>query len=596
MADSRSPDMSDEGVAVTDEDRSLVDGDKLLDELDIDREEMQWRKSFVRLDETDKERMRELEPVFDDVADDIVEQFYEHLTSDPEANAIFGRSSKGMQRLKDDQRAYLRSLADGEYGREYFAQRARVGKIHDMLDLGPKFYIGAYSVYYDGLIDAIGESVKAEFSSASSDARRDGDDPSDANAADAGILSRVTGGGDSPIDDAPEPAAADAGGDVDAAVDAIVEQASSLLKVLALDQQIAMDTYVCAFSEEARRQAAERERLANEVEDDLRGPIEDVSEASSVVAEESATIRGIAGEQAEDMEEVSAEISQMSATVEEIAATAEDVEETSSEAASRARSGEDAADEAIDVMEEVADAAVEASEDLERLQAQIDEVDEVLEAIDDIAEQTNLLALNASIEAARAGEAGEGFAVVADEVKQLAEESRQRASEVEETVGRVQSDAEETIESLAETTNKLHEGIDRGEDAMDSLGEIVDAVERTTEGIAEVAVATDEQAVSAEQVTALVEGARERAEDVADRVEDVADASEHQTRRMTEIQRAADRLVGADGSAGASASDVGSGPPARSVAPTEEGGDGLAVGTDGGTPPIDLDGADRRDS
>ncbi|MFB6090366.1 MAG: globin-coupled sensor protein [Halobellus sp.] len=569
-------------AGVTDETRRLVDGDALLDDLDIDREEMEWRKSFVRLSETDKERMRTLDPVFDDVADEIVDEFYDHLTSVPEANAIFGRSSKGMDQLKADQRAYLRSLTDGEYGREYFARRARVGKIHDMLDLGPKFYLGAYSVYYDGLLDAIGESVAAEFAT---EAGTEGDADADGGA--GSLLARVTGGRGSKMNDGPKPDAAD-GDDVAAAVEAVVERASSLLKVLALDQQIAMDTYVHAYSEEARRQAAHRERLAEEVERDLREPIEDVSAASALVADESEAIRGIADDQAENMAEVSAEISQMSATVQEIAATAEDVETTSSEAAARARSGEHAADEAIEVMEDVAEAAVEASDDLERLRTQIDQVDEVLEAIDEIAEQTNLLALNASIEAARAGEAGEGFAVVADEVKQLAEESRRRASEVEETVGRVQTDAAATVESLAQTTDTLHDGIDRGEEAMDSLGEIVDAVERTTEGIAEVAVATDEQAVSAEQVTALVDGARERAEDVAERVDDVADASDQQTRRMSEIQTAVDRLVGGGDASGESpdpaAPSRGSADPHPAGAPDV---DDLALGTDGGESAID---------
>ncbi|MFB6250448.1 MAG: globin-coupled sensor protein [Halobellus sp.] len=540
--------MTGHSATVTDETRRMVDGKSLLDDLGIDRQEMEWRKSFVRLDETDKERMRALDSTFDEVAPEIVDEFYEHLTSNAAANEIFGRSSKRMDQLKADQQSYLRSLTDGEYGAEYFARRARIGKIHDMLDLGPKFYLGAYSIYYEGLLGAIGESVKAEFEE--QEPAESLESPEEELSGTGGVFSGLVGGSRAPE----EQPTLDRSNDVDAAVDAVVEQASSLLKVLALDQQVAMDTYVHAYSEAAREQAEHREQLAKEVEKDLRDPIDDVSEASEMVADNSATIREIADDQAADMEDVSAEISQMSATVEEIAATAEDVEATSDEAAERARTGEQAADEAIEVMEDVAKAAVEASADLEQLHEQINEVDEVIEAIDDIAEQTNLLALNASIEAARAGEAGEGFAVVADEVKQLAAESRQRASEVEETVGGVQKNAADTIESLSETTETLHEGIDRGEEAMDSLDEIVEAVERTTEGIAEVAVATDEQAVSAEEVTSMVETAREQAEDVAHRVDDVADASREQTDRMESIQATVDRLVAGDEGPGSGSS------------------------------------------
>ncbi|RDZ95354.1 globin-coupled sensor protein, partial [Haloferax sp. Atlit-6N] len=148
--------MNDRGVVVTDDTRGLVDGDELIDALGIDESERAWRKSFVRLTAADKERMRAPEPTFDDIADEIGDEFYDHLTSDPRATEVLGRSSKGVDQLKKTQSQYLRSLASGEYGRDYFAQRARIGKIHNMLDMGPKFYLGAYSIYYDGLMSAIG--------------------------------------------------------------------------------------------------------------------------------------------------------------------------------------------------------------------------------------------------------------------------------------------------------------------------------------------------------------------------------------------------------------------------------------------------------
>ncbi len=78
-------------------------------------------------------------------AEAVVDDFYDHLQSFDETDEIIGRSSKGLDALKRDQIAYLKSLGSGEYGKQYFERRARVGKIHDMLDVGPKFYLGAYS-------------------------------------------------------------------------------------------------------------------------------------------------------------------------------------------------------------------------------------------------------------------------------------------------------------------------------------------------------------------------------------------------------------------------------------------------------------------
>jgi methyl-accepting chemotaxis protein len=62
-------------------------------------------------------------------------------------------------------------------------------------------------------------------------------------------------------------------------------------------------------------------------------------------------------------------------------------------------------------------------------------VREILTTVQAFAAQTNILALNAAIEAARAGEHGRGFAVVAEEVRTLAQKVRGAASEIDGLVG-----------------------------------------------------------------------------------------------------------------------------------------------------------------
>jgi len=49
------------------------------------------------------------------------------------------------------------TLAGGEYGQEYFNNRARIGKLHHMLEMPMKQYIGQYGVYYDLILPLLNE-------------------------------------------------------------------------------------------------------------------------------------------------------------------------------------------------------------------------------------------------------------------------------------------------------------------------------------------------------------------------------------------------------------------------------------------------------
>ncbi|MEF8781300.1 MAG: globin-coupled sensor protein, partial [Haloferacaceae archaeon] len=383
------------------EERRRVDGSQLNEQIGIDGDEIEWRKRFTGFGPADAERLEEMEPLLDSIADDVVDEFYDHLQSHAESRAVIGSSSKGVEALKRTQTEYLRDLGAGTYDQSYFDRRARIGKIHDMLDLGPRMYLGAYAIYYRRLLSAIAEDVKRRAT--------EGADPGDKRATDGGAAADAdraaprgpdSGGFDDPGDEF-EPAlqaAAIEGGDpvesVEEAVDEVVDRALSTLKLMNLDQQVAMDTYIESYSSRLEKELQRQDRVGEEVKnsvDELRDMSEDLSTSTQEIAE-------IADEQAEGMQEVAGEVSNLSATVEEIASTADEVEATSSRAEELAATGRESAREAVDVIEEVGDAADEVTEDVERLDDRIDEIDEIVEVINDIADQTNLLALNASIE------------------------------------------------------------------------------------------------------------------------------------------------------------------------------------------------------
>ena len=516
-----------EGVLITSERRATVDGQTLCDELGIDDDEVAWRKRFTGFTDADAERLDALSETFDGVAEPLVEEFYDNILGDEQTEAILGRSTKSVEALKGSQAAYLLDLTDGRYDCDYFEKRARIGKIHDMLELGPKIYLGAYSVYYEGLLGAIVDEAKARLTDSAS--------CSDAKGASSSLRQRLS------RTKAPTDGAVETDEDEltpEEALDEVYENFMSVLKLVNLDQQVAMDTYIHSYSSKIEDELQRRERVTSEV----RQTVDDLSEDAEQVTTRSETIRDSASVQSESTRSVAEEASSMSATVEEIAATATEVEETSKRAESLARHGQEAAGEALGAMAEVSTSAGGVASDVDQLRTRVDEIDDVVEIITDIADQTNLLALNASIEAARAGNAGEGFAVVAEEVKALAEESKAQVGEIESVIGRIQDDTDQTAKNIEQTTVRLDEGIDEVESAMDNLGEIVAAVEDTANGIREVSDATDEQATSMTEITSMMDEVAMRASEIREEVAAVSDANQRQARQVTDIAATVERL------------------------------------------------------
>jgi len=291
-----------------------------------------------------------------------------------------------MSALVAGQRRYLTGVVGGDYGRDYFADRARVGRLHDLLGLEPDAYLGQYAVYYERLFDVLAERA-------------------------------VDGNGENRNSE---------GGATDDTAEAVEQfemkrcrcsRRSSSTNSSRSTRTSTRTSYVTEGNE-ARRQRELSRRVAEQIGE----PAAALRETTAEVAEESDRIDELAGRQSDRMDDLSREANEMTATVEEVAATADEVAATSDDAAGLA-----------------AEASMPPATRRRRWKrsarpprpsarrwpiSRSRSTDRgVTDVIGDVADQTNLLALNASIEAARAGEAGSGFAVVADEVKSLAQDA-----------------------------------------------------------------------------------------------------------------------------------------------------------------------------
>ncbi|SIR98280.1 globin-coupled sensor protein [Natronorubrum thiooxidans] len=513
--------------------------DELVDRIGLDDDEIAWRKEFVGFDEEDERRLANLEALLRENQNEIADDFYDKILQYKQTRDVIDRSPKGVESLKQTQRAYLVSLSTGDYDQSFFANRARVGKLHEMLDMPLKHYVGQYGVYYTLLLHQLNERAQEQVV----DAIEEWVDEQDSDGSGlSGFVNALGFGGDEDegLEESFEETVRDA-------VDGGMMDVLSLLRIINLDMQIATDTYVDSYAQRLEDSIERRQRLAREVEEDVQGPIEELHKAGGVIASRAQTISSHTNAQAKHTNQAATELGELSAAVEEIASVADDVRSESERAEQLTAEGVDAADDALDELEAIEDATDDVTKSAADLETRTEEIDAVLERLDDVAERTTVLAKNAKIEASRSGGSNSGtMGVIANEVESFAEQTKRDLAAIEDAVEGVREDAIETVETTEETASRIDDGTDRVRETMDSLEEIHDAVGQTATKMEDIAAATDQQARNVESAATTVEEISQTANQVADATESVAAASEEQTASLQSVGETVSRLTNED--------------------------------------------------
>lgn len=118
-----------------------------IDDLSLSEQERQSRKDYLDFTERDVRLLKELNGLIHQHADDIIGKFYNHLRRFKETQAFLS-DEETIKKVKRTQKEYLLMLTEGNYDEEYFNHRLNVGKTHDRINLLPNWYIGAYCLYH----------------------------------------------------------------------------------------------------------------------------------------------------------------------------------------------------------------------------------------------------------------------------------------------------------------------------------------------------------------------------------------------------------------------------------------------------------------
>ena len=118
--------------------------------------EREQRLRFLGVTPHDAELLKVLRPLFEKHVVAIEDVFYEELLAFPETAQML-RDHTTVVRLKKLQREYLLRITDGNFDDAYFEDRLRIGRTHERVGLGPRWYLLAYNIYFRLLVPLICE-------------------------------------------------------------------------------------------------------------------------------------------------------------------------------------------------------------------------------------------------------------------------------------------------------------------------------------------------------------------------------------------------------------------------------------------------------
>jgi rsbT co-antagonist protein RsbR len=127
--------------------------------------EWEQRKAFVGFTDDDVQLLRDLRPICEAHADAVVEELYRQFFRFEETKAFFPNEAT-LNYVKAMQKQYFLGLTHGDYGEAYLTNRLHIGRVHQQIGLSPRWYMGAYSIYTQRMFPQVMAAFGADLAKA----------------------------------------------------------------------------------------------------------------------------------------------------------------------------------------------------------------------------------------------------------------------------------------------------------------------------------------------------------------------------------------------------------------------------------------------
>lgn len=448
-------------------------GGSLTERLKITPADRELRMRWMKITARDADLIHEAAVHIRPLADEIVRTFYDHSFSFPEFRAKVAEANSSRTRLEASQKEYLLRLLEARFDTAYFEHRLRVGAVHAVINVEPRWNVGNYTLYSELILGILAKKLKGQ---------------------------------------------------------KLLDTIQAFNRVFILDMTLAVETYISEgvlqklvdvnetlagasrslHDGTGQVDMAARE-IANAVQDIARGASEQTASMSSLsgdmrqLTEAIGTVAKGAEEQYQGVQAARTASKEVAAALADVSGAARSAAEKGTASLDAAREGMASVQHTVDAMGTIRAAVLATSLEIEQLGKRGLEIGAIVQVIDDIASQTNLLALNAAIEAARAGEQGRGFAVVAENVRSLAERTAVATKEIGSLIGAVQSGTAQAVKAMEGSVRDVEAGAARVEQAGSALARIVESANDVNAEITRISGASGQVERSAQSLAALVE-------------------------------------------------------------------------------------------